>query len=341
MEKIKVGIIGATGYGGRETIRLLLKHPQVEIPMVSADDSFIGTKITDTFPEFLGMTELVCEQTDPAVFCKKCDIVLLATPNAVAMELTPTFLDNGLKVIDYSGDFRIKDLAAYEKAYSIKHKCPKLLKKTVYGMPELYADEIKGADLISNPGCYPTSIILALAPLCIEHTFPKRAVAVSITGTSGAGRKGLVDFIYSEIEGTIKPYKVGVHQHEPEINEKLSFAQGSPVEVTFAPQVGPFSRGILSTITFRIKTGKTIDDLLGVYQHYYKDQPFIRLMDKGKFPELKNVVNTNYCDIGLFVKEDGTCIVFSAIDNLLKGLSGQAVQNMNLMFGLDETIGIL
>lgn len=341
MKKIKVGVIGATGYGGREILKLLLKHPHAEIAMVSADDTFIDTKVTDTFPELTGLCDFICEKTDTAQFTKRCDLVMFATPNAIAMEMAPEFLRHKIKVIDYSGDFRLKNLSVYEKAYGIKHASPELIPKAIYGMPELYAEKIRKAELISNPGCFPTSIILGLAPLCRGGNMHKRIVSVSITGTSGAGRKGAIGLIYSEVEGTIRPYKVGVHQHEPEINEILSDVAGSEIGVTFVPQLGPFSRGIMSTITVHLKKPESADSLLDQYMDFYKGQPFVRIMAKDKYPELKNVVNTNFCDIGLFAKKDGTCIIFSTIDNLLKGLSGQAMQNMNLMYGLDQTVGIL
>jgi N-acetyl-gamma-glutamyl-phosphate reductase len=208
-------------------------------------------------------------------------------------------------------------------------------------MPELYRDRIKGASLISNPGCFPTSVILGLAPLCAAGNIHKRIVSVSVTGTSGGGRKGLLGFNQSEVEGTIRPYKVGAHQHEPEINEILSDVAGSEVSVAFVPELGPFSRGIMSTITLHLKKPESADSLLNLYRDFYREQPFVRIMGKGKYPELRNAVNTNFCDIGLYAREDGTCVVFSAIDNLLKGLSGQAVQNLNLMYGLDQATGIL
>jgi N-acetyl-gamma-glutamyl-phosphate reductase len=341
MKKIRVGIIGATGYGGRETIKLLVKHPAAEITLVSADDSFIGTRVQDTYPELSGVADLTCVKTEAEAFVKKCDVVMLATPNAVAMKLAPEFLRNNVKVIDYSGDFRLKDLKVYESAYGIKHASPELVPKADYGMPELYADKIKKATLISNPGCFPTSVILGLAPICARKLAHKRMVSVSITGTSGAGRKGALPLIQSEVENTVRPYKVGAHQHEPEINEILADVGGEPVSVTFVPELGPFSRGIQSTITLHLKAPEDAAKLVDLYRDFYKGQPFVRVLDKGRYPELKNVVHTNFCDIGIFSKPDNTCVVFSAVDNLVKGLSGQAAQNMNLMFGLDQATGIL
>jgi len=340
MKKIRVSIIGATGYGGRETIKMFLRHPHVEISKVAADDTFIGTRISDAFQDLRGLADFTCEKADPEALAKSCDAVMLGTPHGLAMAMAPVFLKHGVKVVDYSADFRIQDSKVFEAFYGIPQKAPDLLKKAVYGLPELYRDAVKKADLLSNPGCFPTSVILGLAPLLKNGLAEPRALSVSITGTSGAGRKAQLGMLHAETEGTVRPYRIGKHQHTPEMEQELGRITGAPFKLQFVPQLGGFSRGILSTLNIRLKKKSSTNELIELYNKFYAGERFVRIYDKGQVPELRNVVHTNFCDIGLYC--DGTdCLVFSAIDNLLKGQAGQAVQNLNLMFGFDEAEGIL
>lgn len=340
MKKIKVALIGATGYGGRETIKMFLRHPQVEISKVAADDTFIGTRISDTFPELKGLADLTCEKSDAEAIAKSCDAVMMGIPHGFAMALAPVFLKHGVKVIDYSADFRIQDTEVFKAFYGLPQTQPELLKKAVYGLPELYREKVKKADLLSNPGCFPTTVILGLAPLLKNNLAEARALSVSITGTSGAGRKAQLGMLQTETEGTVRPYRIGKHQHTPEMEQELAVLAGKPFKLQFVPQVGCFSRGILSTINITLKDSRTTDDIVALYKNFYKGERFVRVYDKGQVPELKSVINTNFCDIGLFC-EGKDCLVFSAVDNLWKGQAGQAVQNLNIMFGFEESLGLL
>ena len=340
---IKAGIIGATGYGGRETIRILLGHPEVQIAVVAADASFTGKRIDDVFPEFRGRIDLVCQDVDVAGLAKKYQVVFLATPDGLAMKFAPGLLAGGAKVIDYAADFRFKDVELYEQHYPIKHTEQKLLAKSVYGLPEFNAEQITGASLIGNPGCFPTAVILGAAPLFrAELVKGNSIIANCLTGASGAGRKAILGMILPELGGNVRPYKVACHRHQPEMVEALEAVASCRVRVCFIPQLIPIERGIIATITARPAKPVSLEDLLDTYKQTYSQSPFVRVGSASELPELKTVVGSNFCDIGLtVVEEDQTIIVFSCIDNLVKGLAGQAVQNMNIMFGLDQTTGLL
>ncbi|OGJ93707.1 MAG: N-acetyl-gamma-glutamyl-phosphate reductase [Candidatus Raymondbacteria bacterium RifOxyC12_full_50_8] len=339
MKKIRACIVGATGYGGRETIKMFLRHPHVEIASVAADDSFIGTKISDSFQDLRGLVDLTCQKADTATLAQSCDVAMLGTPHGIAMKMAPVFLKAGVKVIDFSADFRIQNTKVFEAFYGMPQSAPDLLAKAVYGLPELNADEVKKADLLSNPGCFPTSVILGLAPLLKKGLTEPHAFSVSITGTSGAGRKAALSMLHAELEGTIRPYRIGKHQHTPEMEQELSALAGEKFTLNFVPELGGFSRGIISTLNIRLKAKKSVDELIDLYKQFYAGKRFIRVYDKGQYPELRNVIHTNFCDIGVYC-EGTDCLIFSAIDNLLKGQAGQAVQNMNLMFGFDEAAGL-
>ena len=341
---IKAGIIGTTGYGGRETVRILLKHPQVEITMLAAfSPENIGRRIDDIFPEFRKKTDLIIQKVVPDEFAEKCDVVFMATPNGLAMKLAPGLLAAGVKVIDYSADFRFKDIETYGQAYPIKHSEPELMKKAVYGLPELNAEQIAKASLLGNPGCYPTAVILGAAPLLKQGLVKDNyIVANCLSGASGAGRKAEVDLLLSELSGNVRPYKVGCHRHQPEMIQALETVSSGPVGVCFIPQLIPIERGIIATIIVRPAKAMTAKQLSEVYNQAYGKCPFVRVSPAGELPELKNVVGSNYCDIGFAVSaQNDTVVVFSCIDNLLKGMAGQGVQNMNLMFGLAEETGLL
>jgi N-acetyl-gamma-glutamyl-phosphate reductase len=342
---INVGIIGATGHTGEVLVELLLNHPDVRIArLFNSGRSGHGEQvISDVFPKLKNRLDLICKKPDWDEIKKDCDLVFLALPHTVSMEFVPKLLEMGKKVIDLSADYRFANPSVYEKYYKTEHKDKEHLKSAVYGLPELYRAKIKTARLVANPGCYPTSVILALAPLLsVNLAEPDSIIVDSKSGVSGAGKKLEREFLFSEIDGDFRAYKVNSHQHAPEINQVLSKFCGKKLDVVFVPHLLPIERGILSTIYLKKPAGsgmkaKGVQDL---FNKFYKKEPFVRIKGEGDFPRLKDVVETNFCDIG--VKDFGqTIIAISAIDNLLKGASAQAVQNMNIMCNFPETAGLL
>ncbi len=336
---IKVGIVGATGYTGAELVRILLKHPEVEITSLTAKIDK-AQPISQIFPQFRGITDMECEVFENVEqVADKVELVFLAVPHTVALKLVPEFLTKGIKVIDLSADYRFDDVEIYEKWYGLKHTHPELLKEKVYGLPELYRDKIKKSNLVANPGCYPTSVILGAFPL-VKMGIEGEILVNSLSGISGAGRTADLSLNFAEIEGNLKAYKVGSHRHQPEMEEKLSKITGSKIKVAFVPHLVPVSRGILTTMYAKLKRPTDRNKIWQVYQQTYKNEPFIQLLSETETPQVKMVRGTNYCQISVIVKDDLTFII-TAIDNLIKGASGQAVQNMNLMYGWDETEGLL
>lgn len=334
---IKISIIGATGYTGGELVKLLLNHPEVQIMSLFAKLDKPEVRIDDEFPNLKGKTDLICYNFSPEKISYNIDLVFLAVPHTVAIDLASLFLKKNIKVIDLSADFRLKDPLLYQKWYGKEHTQKDLLKTAVYGLPEIYSAEIKKACLIANPGCFPTSIILGTAP--IAKNIEGSIYIDSKTGTSGAGKKSALGLIFSECANNLKPYKVLDHQHTPEIEQILSLLAGEKIETCFVPELAPLDRGILSTIFIRLKKTISTADAINIYEKFYKDSPFVRILPEGSFPELKNVLHTNSCHIG--IKSTGKeLIVIAAIDNLVKGAAGQAVQNMNLLFGLPENIAL-
>lgn len=342
---INVGIIGATGHTGEILIELLLNHPNVKIMhLYNSGKSGQGTcVISDVFPKFKKRLDLICKKPDWAQIKKDCDLIFLALPHTVSMKFVPKLLSLGKRVIDLSADYRIQNPSIYEKSYMVSHKDKVNLKEAVYGLPELNRAKIKTAKLLANPGCYPTSAILGLAPLLAVNLIDTDSIIIDAkSGVSGAGKKLEKEYLFSEIQGDFRAYKVNAHQHAPEMNQALSKLSGKKVSVTFVPHLLPIERGILSTIYLKkaqnakLKTKSIIE----LYRKFYKNEPFIRIKPEGVFPRIKDVVKTNFCDIG--IKDSGsTIIVISAIDNLLKGASAQAVQNMNIMYKLPEALGLL
>ncbi|OGX19603.1 MAG: N-acetyl-gamma-glutamyl-phosphate reductase [Omnitrophica WOR_2 bacterium RBG_13_44_8b] len=334
---INVGIIGVTGYAGEELVDILLKHPQVRIKGIYAKIDK-PQKLSDIFPRFKNKIDLACKEPDIKEILGACDLVFLALPHTVSMDIAHSLLGPGKKVIDLSADYRLKDTKVYEKFYNTKHKDKLNLAQAVYGLPELYRAKIKDARLVANPGCYPTASILALAPLAALNLIEPDSIIIDAkSGVTGAGRKIAENFLFSEINEDFKAYKVNIHQHSPEIDQELSNLTGENLKVTFVPHLLPLSRGILTTVY--VKKNKKLKgkgkDLIELYKKFYKKEPFVRIRKEGDFPRIKDVVKTNYCDIG--IKDDaGSIIVICAIDNLLKGASGQAVQNMNIMYKFPE-----
>lgn len=336
---LKVGVVGATGYAGEEVIKILIRHKKVDVTELSA---VIDKEepLSSIFPAFKGKMDLVCRKPDPDAMAKNVDLVFLALPHKISMEVVPAFLKAKRIVIDLSADYRLHP-DVYKVWYGVEHKDKGNLPIAVYGLPELYYDVIKKAKLIANPGCYPTSVILGIAPALKGGIIDTGCIiADSKSGVTGAGRKPDLALSFSEINENLKAYKVNEHQHKPEITKILSEVAGKEIDVVFTPHLIPMNRGILSTIYLRLN--KKLDNraVIEIYRNFYKGKPFVRIADEEKLPQIKDVVFTNYCDIGLKVT-GSTLIVVSCIDNLTKGAAGQAVQNMNIIAGFAETEGLV
>ncbi len=340
MKKIRIGVVGATGYTGEEIVRILSRHPHVEITYVSGKEDR-EVKIQDIFPYLSGTLDLECKAFSFDEAVDKCDVVFLSLPHTVSMQYAPQFLKAGKKVIDVSADYRLKDTAIYEKFYKVQHKDPQGLKLAVYGLPEINREKIRKAHLIANPGCYPTGATLGLLPGVRKGLFDLERICIDAkSGVTGAGRKADKSLNFSEVNESFKAYKLFEHQHVPEINQELGRFAKKEISVVFVPHLLPINRGILSTIYVPLKKKMTTDELIGVYSRYYKEEPFVKVYTKGRLPELKHVTNTNFCDIGLRVNEEKSlAVIVAAIDNLTKGAAGQAVQNLNIMCGFDERSG--
>ncbi len=336
----RVGVVGATGYTGVDLIRLLLRHPKIEITTLTAERN-VGQPIWKLFPSLLKETNLVCQPLEVKSLAQACDFVFTALPHQAAMQVVPGLLQKGLKVVDLSADFRLVDPLVYEEWYE-KHTAPDLLKTVVYGIPELHRQEIKKASLVANPGCYPTSIILALAP-ALHHKLiePRTIIADSKSGVSGAGRSAVLSSMFAEVSENFKAYKVAEHRHTPEIEQELSRQAGEKITLTFTPHLVPMKRGILSTVYATLQRSMTEKEILDLYSRFYTEEPFIRLRPPDLLPSTADVWGSNYCDIGVKIDQrNNRLILLSAIDNLVKGASGQAIQNMNLMLGFDESLGL-
>jgi N-acetyl-gamma-glutamyl-phosphate reductase len=338
---LKVAIVGASGYTGVELLRILHCHPEAAVTCVTSERS-AGKRISDIYPGLRGRCDLLLENLEPVRVAGKADFIFTALPHKAAMEVVPTFLEMGKQVVDLSADYRLRDHREYEKWYE-PHLSPALLKKAIYGLPELKRARIAGAELVANPGCYPTSVILGVAPLLKKKLIdPASIIADSKSGVTGAGRSAKVDTLYCEVNEGFKAYGVGgSHRHIPEIEQELSHLAGEKLTITFTPHLVPMDRGILSTIYSVPVQSVTTSDLLRLYNDFYKGEPFVRVLPEGSFPSTAFVRGSNFCDIGLTVdSRTGRVIVVSAIDNLVKGASGQAVQNMNIMCGFPETMGL-
>lgn len=330
-----VGIIGATGYTGIALISLLLNHPLVKITLITSN-TYKGRKVSDIFPLLKGLFEETLVPTDED-HRGKCDVYFLCLPHGTSMEKAKILYNDKAVIIDLSADFRFEDLNIYEKSY-VKHTAPQLARQAVFGLPELYRDKIKGAKMIGNPGCYPTSAILALYPLLKEGLLTGDIFIDSKSGVSGAGRDTKIGSLFCEVSEGFKAYNVGIHRHEPEIQKEVKKFQD--LQVMFTPHLLPVNRGILSTTYSRLKSPQTTGNILELYRTTYKKEPFVRVMDEGVYPDTRFTRFSNFCDIGLKAFEDGRIVIISTIDNLIKGASGQAIQNMNVALGIDETLGL-
>ena len=336
---IKAGIIGGTGYTGVELLRLLHNHPEVEVVAISSR-SLQGKKVGEVFPSLINQSELVFSLPDDAIL-SSCDVIFFATPHGVAMEGAGKFIDQGIKVVDLGADFRINDATEWSKWYNMEHTQAKLLESAVYGIPEHNRDEVKEAMLLANPGCYPTAVQLALKPL-IENQLISldNIVADCKSGVSGAGRGANQAMLLCETSESFKAYGVGGHRHFPEIKQQLElFSGGAEVGLTFVPHLVPMIRGIHATIYVDLLDSQT--DVNTLFKQAYKDEGFVSVLEPGQYPETRSVKSSNFCQIGLQkVPGSNKLVIMSVIDNLVKGASGQAIQNMNLMFNLEENTGL-
>jgi len=338
---IRVGVLGATGYAGAELVRILLGHPEVKIAALTSRQ-YAGVCFSDIFPSMKGIADIECEEYHPGSFTGRVDVAFTALPHKLPMAFVPGLLEDGIKVIDLSADFRFRDVSVYEKFYQ-PHSCRKLSEKeAVYGLSEIHFRKIKKARLIGNPGCYPTSLLLPLVPLIQNRLIETRSIiADSKSGASGAGRSLSLETHFCEVNESFRAYKVGVHRHAPEMEETLGIAAGKPVRITFVPHLVPVTRGMLTTIYADIKKNVGLQDIRECLMSNFKKCFFVRICPENRFPDISHVRGTNYIDIGMtLIEKTKKIILVSAIDNLVKGAAGQAVQNMNIMLGMDETAGL-
>jgi N-acetyl-gamma-glutamyl-phosphate reductase len=337
---IKVAIIGASGYTGVELARILCNHPAIALTAVTSRQ-YEGQALSRVFPNLYKKTDLICENLSAEELCSRADFFFTAVPHKTAMDIVPKLLAADKKVVDLSADFRIRDVLVYEQWYQ-KHTAPQALAEAVYGLPELYREAIKTSRLIANPGCYPTSIILGLAPLLKAGIInPQSIIADSKSGTSGAGRSAQVGTLYCEVADGFRAYKVAAHRHTPEIEQEINRLGGCNVNISFTPHLLPISRGILSTVYAQLTGNFDTEEIQDLYKEMYDDEYFVRVLPEDSFPATQYVRGSNFCDIGFKIDpRTGRIIIMSAIDNIVKGAAGQAVQNMNLMCGFPETAGL-
>jgi len=335
---MRAAIIGATGYTGLELIRILSRHPEVEITALTSE-RYVGQRYDQVYPAVGAIARRVLEPLNADAIADRADVIFTAVPHKEAMQVVPAFIKKKKKVIDLSADFRLTDKATYEKWYDA-HTAPELLAKAVYGLPEINRKKIKKAQLVANPGCYPTSIILPLTPLLKDDLIDTGAIiADSKSGVSGAGRSLKTGSLFCEASESFKAYGILKHRHQPEIDEQLSGLCGKPVSITFSPHLLPMNRGMLSTIYVTLKRPMSSSAVQNLLTGHYKNEPFVRILPEGTLPQTGWVRGSNYCDIG-FALSGRRLVLVSVIDNLVKGASGQAVQNMNIMMGLRETMAI-
>src|SRR5438105_11833867 len=337
MDSVRAAVFGASGYSGAELLRLLAGHPGAEVAAVTAGGR-AGQRLGDVYPHLAPFADMELEPVDADV-TGRADLVFLALPHGTSSTLAPSLLEAGLRVIDLAGDFRLP-AEAYPQWYGFEHSAPAWIDKAVYGLPELFAEEIGGADLVANPGCYPTAAALALAPLARTGLVESTGILIDAkSGVSGAGAKPTATVHYAHTEGSVRPYRVGTHQHTPEIELVLERASGVATSVTFVPHLVPAVRGVL--VTCYARTGFSLDELHAALVAAYDTAPFVRVLAAGEMPDAKRVSGANVCEIGVGLDaRTGTAVVAAAVDNLVKGAAGQAVQNMNLMYGFDEAAGL-
>lgn len=338
---IRVGIIGATGYAGGELVRLLLGHKEAEIVWYGSR-SYVDQKYAKIYQNMFRLVDDTCLDDNMEEMAKQVDVIFTATPQGLCASLVNEEILHKVKIIDLSADFRIKDVAVYEKWYGIEHKAPQYIKEAVYGLCELNREAVKKARLIANPGCYPTCSFLSVYPLVKEGLIdPNTLIIDAKSGTSGAGRGAKVDNLFCEVNENIKAYGVAGHRHTPEIEEQLSLAAGGPVTINFTPHLVPMQRGILVTAYACLKKEVTYEEVKAVYDRYYENEYFVRVLDEDVCPQTRWVEGSNFVDVNFKIDpRTGRVIMMGAMDNLVKGAAGQAVQNMNLMFGVEEAEGL-
>jgi N-acetyl-gamma-glutamyl-phosphate reductase len=348
---IRAAVVGASGYGGAELARLLAFHPHAELAVATASGDRAGQLLSDLYPSLRGVCDIALEEFDVDRIAASCEVAFFALGHGKAFELVPPLLERGVKVIDLGADFRLRDAAEYKQWYKLEHGAPELLNEAVYGLPEWHREAIKGARLIANPGCYPTASSLALAPFAAAQVIEARSIIVdAASGTSGAGRASFgIGMHHPEVHDDFKAYNVGAHRHTPEIEQMLGDARTlgnassvvfDPTPISFTAHLLPIVRGILATC-YAQTTLKTTGEALDILRARYDAEPFVRVHPAGSLPQIKHVASSNFCDIGAVVDErTGRLIVVSAIDNLIKGAAGQAVQNMNIVFNFEESAGL-
>ncbi|MDE5780679.1 MAG: N-acetyl-gamma-glutamyl-phosphate reductase [Lachnospiraceae bacterium] len=338
---IKVGIIGSTGYAGAEIVRLISQHKEAEVVWYGSR-SYIDKKYYEVFQNMFQIVDAKCMDDNMEELANQVDVIFTATPQGLCASLVNEEVLNKVKIIDLSADFRIKDVEVYEKWYGIEHKSPQFINEAVYGLCEINRDKVKSARLIANPGCFPTCSILSIYPLVREGIIDNSTIIIDAkSGTSGAGRGAKVNNLFCEVNENIKAYGVTTHRHTPEIEEQLTYAAGENIFLNFTPHLVPMNRGILVTAYATLKSRVSYDEVKAIYDKYYNNEKFIRVLDKDVPPETRWVEGSNYVDVNFKIDErTGRIIMMGAIDNLIKGAAGQAVQNMNIMFGLEETMGL-
>ena len=338
---IKVGIIGSTGYAGAEIVRLIQQHPQAEVVWFGSR-SYVDKKYADVFKNMFQIVDAKCMDDNMEELAEAVDVIFTATPQGLCSSLVNEEILNKVKIIDLSADFRIKDVDTYEKWYGIKHQSPQFINEAVYGLCEVNRDKIKDARLIANPGCFPTCSFLSIYPMVKEGLVDTKSIIIDAkSGTSGAGRGAKVNNLFCEVNENCKAYGVATHRHTPEIEEQLGYAAGEEVMINFTPHLIPMQRGILATSYATLKKTMTYEEVKAVYDKYYKEEYFVRVLENSEPPETRWVEGSNFVDVSFKVDErTGRIIMMGAMDNLVKGAAGQAVQNLNIMFGLPENTGL-
>ncbi|MHB1483319.1 MAG: N-acetyl-gamma-glutamyl-phosphate reductase [Saccharofermentanales bacterium] len=341
-EKIRIGIIGATGYVGMELVRILCNHPSFQLTRL-VSQSYAGKKFSEVYPAFSGIVDIICSDLDTDDLAASCDFVITSLPHGVSSAVVPQLLGKGLRVLDHSGDFRYRDISVYEKAYKLHHPDPALSENAVYGLPELYREKISDASLVANPGCYPTCSILAIHPLIMNSLIDPSSLIIDATsGITGAGRKTGLEYQFCEAQSNYRAYGVTGHRHTSEIEQELSIMAGEKLSVTFTPHLAPISRGMYATIYATLSKPVSAEEIHVIYNDFYKDEFFVRVMPSGICPEIKNVAFSNFIDISVFIDEHtNRAVVLSAIDNLGKGAAQQAIQSLNCMAGIPENTGLM
>ena len=338
---IKVGILGASGYTGSELMRMLWYHPEVDVQIATAA-TYAGTRVDELYPSFAGYYSDEYVDYDPSLLIEECNIVFVGLPHGESMKVVPELLSGGLKVVDLSADFRLNEESVYSKWYGKEHCCPELLARAVYGLPEINREQVASAVLVANPGCYPTAAILGLYPAAKRDLIAGTVVVDAKSGVSGAGRGLTLDTHYPTASDSVTPYAVSGHRHYPEMRAEISNLTRAPIDVVFVPHLVPMDRGILCTMYVPLAETCTTEKVFRMYIEEYKDETFMNVLPMGSYPATKSVRGSNNCQIGVEVTGDGDILVVSSvIDNLVKGASGQAIQNMNLMFGFPEETGLL